>query len=162
MDFRLLDPNAAAKASNQVNEWAQKAAEKVAGQQIAAGNRQGAQDHLNRNGFLGPAQNLMQQDFAIENRDIEAGERAIKEEDRQRKMQLEDEKREAEVLGGMATNLMGVLQSQGKEAVLPAFDALSRTWIAKGATPEQITLMRTELERNPEKFLEATGAACPP
>lgn len=159
MDFRLLDPNAAAKASNQVNEWAKKAAEKVAGQQIAAGNRQGAQDHLNRNGFLGSAQNLMQQDFAIENREIAATEREREEEDRQRDIRLEAEKREAETLAGMATNLTSVMQNQGKEAILPAFDAMARTWLARDAAPEHIAAMRNELATNPEVFLEATGAA---
>lgn len=159
MDFRLLDPNAAAKGSDQVNQWAQRAAEKVAGQQIAAGNRQGAQDHLNRNGFLGPAQNLMQQDWAIENREIAATDRARTEEDRQREIQQAAEKREAETLGTMAKNLTGILQTDGKEAVLPAFDAMSRTWISEGATPEQIAAMRQELVANPEQFLAATGAA---
>lgn len=159
MDFRLLNPNAAGQGVEQANAWAQRAAEKVAGQQIAAGNRQGAQDHLNQNGFLGQAQNLMQQDWAIENRDIAATERGREEEDRQREIKLAADKREAKTLAGMATNLTSVMQNQGKEAVLPAFDAMSRTWLTQGATSEQIAAMRNELATNPELFLEATGAA---
>ena len=159
MDFRLLNPNAAAQGVQKANAWAETAAQRIAGARIADGDRQGAQDHLNRAGLLGQAQNLMQQDWAIENREIAAQDRAIAQEDRARKMALEDERREAEVLGAMSNSLSNVLASQGKEAVLPAFDALSKTWLTQGASPESVAQMRAALAENPEVFLEATGTA---
>lgn len=152
MDFRLLNPNAAAQGVEKANAWAEMAAKRIAGGRIADGDRQGAQDHLNRSGLLGQAQNMMQQDWAIENRAIEADDRA-------RKLTLEAEKREAETLGTMAEGLSRVMASNGREAVLPAFDTMAKSWLANGATPESIAQMRTALETNPEAFLEATTTA---
>ena len=159
MDFRLLDPNAAARGVEQVNAWADAAAKRRAGRQIADGNEVGAQDILNQNGLLGDAMNVRQNVWAEQNREIAATERARAEEDRQRGIQLAAEKREAEVLGTMATNLQAVLTEHGPEAILPAFDQMAASWMANGADPQSVAQMRSALETNPEQFLTATAGA---
>lgn len=159
MDFRLLDPNATARGIEQANAWADAAAMRRAGRRIAEGDEVGAQDVLNRNGLLGHAMNVRQNVWAEENRNIEAGERARAEEDRQRGIQLAAEAREAEVLGTMATNLQAVLTEHGAEAVLPAFDQMASSWMAKGADPATVAQMREALATDPEPFLTATAGA---
>jgi len=158
MDFRLLDPNAAARGVEQVNAWADAAAKRRAGGMIAT-DPNAAMAHLQRNGLLGDAMNVQQGVWAEENRGIAATERERAEEDRQRAIMLEDEKREADALDAMATNLQSVLTDQGPQAVLPAFDALAQSWVAKGASPEQIAQMRAGLEADPDAFLTATAGA---
>jgi len=158
MDFRLLDPNAASRGVDQVNAWADAAARRRAGSMIGT-DPAAARQVLNANGLLGDAMNVQQGEWATENREIAATQRTRDEEDRQRGIALEEEKREAEVLGGMATNLQAVLTEFGPEAVLPAFDSLAASWRAKGANPEEIAQMRAGLEANPEQFLMATAGA---
>lgn len=159
MDFRLLDVNAAEKGRQKANGWLEQASMRRAGGMLAEGDNQGARDHLNRAGMIGQAQNLQQQEWATENRQIAADERQIEADKRQREMALADEKREAEALSGMATGLSNVLTTQGKDAVLPAFDMMARTFKAQGASDASIAQMRAELEANPELFLDAVGTA---
>lgn len=158
MDFRLLDPNAAARGVEQVNAWADAAAKRRAGALIGT-DPAAAEAHLNRNGLLGDAMNVRQNVWAEENRDIAATQRDRAEEDRQRAITLEAEKREADALGTMATNLQAVITEHGVGAVLPAFDQMAQSWVANGADPESIAQMRAGLEANPEQFLTATAGA---
>lgn len=158
MDFRLLDPNAAARGVENVNAWADAAAKRRAGAMIAEDPR-AAMSHLQRNGLLGDAMNVQQGVWAEENRSIAATERERAEEDRQRGIELEAEKREADALGAMATNLQSVLSEHGVEAVLPAFDQMAAGWMANGADAESVAQMREALATNPEPFLTATAGA---
>lgn len=159
MDFRLLDPNAAARGIEQVNGWADAAAKRRAGAAIAGNDQVGAQDILNRNGLLGDAMNVRQNVWAEQNREIAAQERATKEEERLRNQQIEEEAREGEALGTMASNLSAVLQEHGPEAILPAFETMATTWLANGATQESIEQMRQALATNPEQFITAAAGA---
>ena len=159
IDYRLLDPQAATKGITNANAWADALAKRMAGEQIAANNEVGAEDVLNRNGLLGDAMNVRQNVWAEDNRRIAAEDRSIKMAKDAKAETLEAEKREAEVLGTMASNLQAVLQDQGVAAVLPAFELQAKSWLAQGAKPEQIEQMRQALAANPEQFLTATAGA---
>lgn len=158
IDYRLLDLSAASKGIEEVNGWADAAAKRRAGALIAE-DPAAAEAVLNRNGLLGDAMNVRQNVWAEENRAIAATQRGRDEEDRQRKIQMEAEKREAETLGTMATNLQTVMTELGPEAVLPAFDQMVSGFMAKGATQEQIAQMRQALEADAGRFLTATAGA---
>lgn len=158
MDFRLLDPNAAARGVEQVNAWADAAAKRRAGGMIAT-DPAAAEAHLNRNGLLGDAMNVRQNVWAEENRSIAATERERAGEDRQREIQMVEEKREADALGAMTTNLQAVLAERGPQALLPAFDTMARSWIASGASQEEIAQLRAGLEADPEGTLLTVGGA---
>lgn len=151
-DYRLLNQNASDQGYDNMNAWADAAAKRQAGAMIAT-DPQAAIGHLNKNGLLGDATNVQQNVWAGQNREIAAQERAATAATAAEKKALEAEKREAEVLGTMATNLQGVLTEHGAQAVLPAFDQLAKSWLAEGASPEHIAQMRQGLTENPEQFL---------
>lgn len=151
-DYRLLNQKASDEGYDNMNAWADAAAKRQAGAMIAT-DPQAAIGHLNKNGLLGDATNVQQNVWAGQNREIAAQERAVTAAAAAEKKALEAEKREAEALGTMATNLQGVLTEHGAQAVLPAFDQLAKSWLAKGASPEHIQQMRQGLTENPEQFL---------
>ena len=151
-DYRLLNPKASDEGYDNMNAWADAAAKRQAGAMIAT-DPQAAMDHLNKNGLLGDATSVQQNVWAGQNREIAAQERAVTAAAAAEKKALDAEKREAEALGTMATNLQGVLTEHGAQAVLPAFDQLAKSWLAKGASPEHIAQMRQGLTENPEQFL---------
>lgn len=159
MDFRLLDPNAAARGVGQANQWADAYATRRAGRALADGDGIGATDILNRNGLMDQAQGVLDNEWKAQDREIAARTRAEQEAQRAEERRLAEEAREAQVLGNMASNLRGVLTSRGAEAVLPAFDVMAGTWVARGADPEQIAQMRAGLEADPDSFLTAVVGA---
>lgn len=159
MDFRILDPNAAARGVEQVNQWADAAAMRRAGARLAEDDSRGARDVLNRNGLLGQAMNVLQNEWAVDNRRIAEEDRTRERAQEDQQLQLEQEAREAQVLGTMAQNLQAVMRQNGAEAVLPAFDQMASSWVARGAQPEQIAQMRAALEQDPDSFLTAVAGA---
>lgn len=138
IDFGAIDPNAAAKGASSTNTLLQGFAQMRAGNQLTAGDEQGAENTLNNSGQLDEAAGLQKQHWA--------------QDDRVAKMSQDEQARQAKFTVEAADTLYGVLQQHskdadgGKAATLAAFDQLAPIMhTAFGMSPADVAQLKTAL-----------------
>lgn len=141
INFGAIDPNAVMRGAAQTNDLLQSWAKVRAGKKLAEGDRTGAVATLNKAGDLSGARQLETQDW--ENQD------------RVKALSDAQKKESAQFINDVSGELGNILVSQGKDAVLPAFDQLVPVFKHRGASDEEIASYRESLAQDPERFLTA-------
>lgn len=140
INFGAVDPMAMAKGAASTNAMLQAFAQKRAGNLLSQGDRAGATQTLQQEGLTDDA-------FDLETK-LDA------QDTRLHSMDAAKKKEQLEMITDVATSLQQISKTQGREAVLPAFDQLAPVFKQQGASDEELAMYRAQLAQDPDTFLD--------
>lgn len=147
INFGLADPNAVTQGFANTNAMLDSYTQRQAGQQLATGDTQGAEDTLNQQGMLPQAQAVQTNANNQDTHDQQVQDHLQSLSDKQRADR-------AQFIGDVATTMQNVRVAHGDAALMPAYDQLAPVFQAQGVPPDQIAMMRQQLAANPDVFLD--------
>lgn len=132
VDYGAADPNSFLTGFKDTNALMQGLATRQAGQLLAGGDEQGAENALLRSGAIGGAQQLQDR-------------------------HIQQQKESTQFVLDAATAIQRVKDAGGDPVA--AFDQLAPVFSQReGASPETLAMMRQQLQQNPDVFLQAVTA----